>query len=228
MAEATGLGEEGALEVRGAVRAGGMQVAHLPRLSIGLASLVDLVVSTIDLGSSSGHMRIDGILGYPFFASSLVQLDFAHHLMRFGPPGSFVPAGDRIAIDTDREVPEAVFGINGTLSAPFIVDTGNSGDVLLYAPFVSAHPALAPIAGAAESSYTGVGGTARSYGTRLDVLQLGATALTGQSADVIVAKNGAFADRVDAGNVGLGILRKFVVTFDFAGHALYLERPAGL
>jgi hypothetical protein len=49
--------------------------------------------------------------------------------------------------------------------------------------------------------------------------------LSDQSADVIVAKSGAFADRIDAGNVGLGLLRKFVVTFDFAGHALYLARP---
>ena len=51
--------------------------------------------------------------------------------------------------------------------------------------------------------------------------------LTGQPADVVMAKNGAFADRIDAGNVGLGVLRKFVVTFDFAGHALYLARAAG-
>ena len=226
-AKSAGLGGEGALEVRGAVRAGGMQVAHLPRLSIGTASLDDLVVSTIDLGSTGGRTRIDGILGYPFFASGVVQLDFAHHLMRFGPPGSFVPAGARIDLDTDREVPEAVFGINGSIDAPFIVDTGNTGEVLLYAPFVDNHPGLAPDAGLGASSYIGVGGSNRTYATRLDSLRLGATTLTGQRADVIVAKNGAFADRIDAGNVGLGVLRKFVVTFDFADHALYLEGPAG-
>lgn len=226
VAKAAGLGEEGTLEVRGAVRTGGMHVAHLARLSIGTAALDDLVVSTIDLGAAAGNVRIDGILGYPFFASSLVQLDFAHHVMRFGPPGSFVPAGDRIELDTDREIPEAVFRIDESLDAPFIVDTGNSGGLLLYAPFVDRHPELAPAVGSGASSYIGVGGSDRTYHTQLDAFGLGSTTLRAQSADVIVAKNGAFADRVDAGNVGLGVLRKFIVTFDFANHALYLERPA--
>jgi hypothetical protein len=157
-----------------------------------------------------------------------VQLDFAHHVMRFGPPGSFVPSGERINLDTDREIPEAVFRIDGSVDAPFIVDTGNSSAVLLYAPFVGQHPALAPAVGPGASSFIGVGGSDRSYSTRLDSFTLGSTTLREQSADVIVAKNGAFADRVDAGNVGLGVLRKFVVTFDFAGHALYLDAPRAI
>jgi hypothetical protein len=205
-----------------------MHVARLPRLGIGTAALEDLIVSTLDLGPANASMRLDGILGYPFFASSLVQLDFAHHVMRFGPPGSFVPAGDRIELDTDREVPEAVFRINDTISAPFIVDTGNSAEVLLYAPFVDAHPRLAPAVGAASSSFVGVGGANRSISTRLDALRMGSATLRDQNADVIVARSGAFADRIDAGNVGLGVLRKFTVTFDFTNHALYLERLARL
>jgi hypothetical protein len=138
-----------------------------------------------------------------------------------------VPAGDRITLDTDREIPEAVFRIDG-VNAPFIVDTGNSGGLLLYGPFVDAHRSLAPAAGSGPSAYVGVGGTDQTYSTRLDTFGLGATVLSGQSADVIVAKNGAFADRVDAGNVGLGVLRKFIVTFDFANHALYLRPSTGL
>ncbi|HEV8020725.1 MAG TPA: aspartyl protease family protein [Candidatus Lustribacter sp.] len=224
VAQAAGIGEEGALEVRGAVRTGGLHVAKLPRLTIGGGTLDDLVVSTIDLGSEPGRMHVDGILGYPFFASSLVQLDFANRVMRFGPPGSFAPAGDRIDLDTDREIPEAVFRLDNSMDVPFIVDTGNSGGLLLYGPFVDAHPAVAPGLGSTAGSYVGVGGTDRSYGTRVRSLQLGSTTLSDQSADVIEAKSGAFADRIDAGNVGLGLLRKFVVTFDFANHALYLQR----
>jgi hypothetical protein len=224
LAKSAGLLEEGALEVRGAARTGGMHVAHLKRLTIGTASLDDLVISTIDLGGASNRMHLDGILGYPFFATSMVQLDFVNHVMRFGPPGSLPPAGDRIELDTDREIPEAVFRIDDSIDAPFIVDTGNTSDVLLYGPFVALHPSIAPAGSAAASSFIGIGGSDRSYGTRLDSLRLGSATLAGQPADVIVAANGAFADRVDAGNVGLGVLRKFTVTFDFANHALYLER----
>jgi len=223
-AKSMGLHEEGSLEVRGAARAGGMHVAHLPRLTIGTAALDDLIISTLDLGTNSGRFRIDGILGYPFFATSMVQLDFVHHQMRFGPPGSFEAAGDRIPLDTDREIPEAVFRINDRVDAPFIIDTGNTGDVLLYAPFVALHPSLAPTFGGPGSSFIGIGGADRTYTTRLDAFRLGSTTLLGQAGDVIVAKDGAFADRVDAGNVGLGVLRKFTVTFDYANHVMYLDR----
>jgi hypothetical protein len=221
VAKDAGLAGAGALEVRGAARTGGMQVARLPRLGIGTAELDDLVVSTIDLGPAAGSMRLEGILGYPFFASSMVQLDFAHHVMRFGPPGSFAPAGDRIELDTDREIPEATFRIDA-VDAPFIVDTGNSGGLLLYAPFVAGHPEIAPAAGGA-SSYHGVGGSDRTYNAHLASLRLGSTVLAGQTVEVIVAKNGAFADRIDAGNVGLRVLRSFVVTFDLANRAMYLD-----
>jgi hypothetical protein len=39
-----------------------------------------------------------------------------------------------------------------------------------------------------------------------------------------MAEKGAFADRVDAGNVGLGILKNFIVTFDLSNGALYLQK----
>lgn len=223
VAKETGMREEGALEVRGAGRSGGLHVGRLPRLDIGTAHLDDLVVSSYDLGPSLSGMRVDGILGYPFFASSVVELDFANHVMRFGPPGSFVPHGEKIALDVDRELPEATFGMNDRLTAPFIVDTGNSGEMLLYHPFIIKHPGLVPFTGSGSLNY-GVGGTNRTYHTQLDELLLGSTPLYRRSVDVVLADTGAFADRVDAGNVGLGVLRNFTATFDLGNAAMYLDR----
>lgn len=229
IARAVGLQTFGSLEVLGAARTGGLRVARLPHMTIGGTVFDDMVVATLDLGAAASRLPLDGILGYPFFAASLVQIDFAHHGVRFGPPGSFLPPGERIALDTDRQIPEAVFRIDETLDAPFIVDTGNTGGLLLYAPFVAAHQALVP-RGDDGVSYVGVGGANRTYRTRLDAFRLGTTLISPQNAEVILAKEGAFADRIDAGNVGLRVLRGFAsVTFDFPGHALFLERaaPAG-
>jgi hypothetical protein len=58
----------------------------------------------------------------------------------------------------------------------------------------------------------------------LETLGVGDISLYNTPTEVMLAKRGAFADRVDAGNVGLGILRKFIATFDFGASALYLER----
>ena len=220
--KAAGVDGSGALEVRGASRSGGLTVATLPRLEVDGANMDDVVVSSLDIARNlGGGLRIDGILGYPFFASALVEMDFANHTVRFGPPGSFVPKGTHVELDVDRELAETTLRLNSSLDAQFIVDTGNSGDMLLYRPFLEVHPGIVPFSATSAMSY-GIGGANATYRTVLDGIRFGGFDLYRRSVDVVLAKNGAFADRVDAGNVGLGVLRNFVATFDLGNSALYL------
>jgi predicted aspartyl protease len=222
--KAAGVAGEGAMEVRGAGRSGGLSAAVLPRIEIDGARMDDVVVSSLDIARSlGGGLHIDGILGYPFFASAVVEMDFARHQLRFGPPGSFVPQGTHVDLDVDRELAEATLRVNDRLDAPFIVDTGNNGEMLLYQPFLEAHPGLVPFSAASSWNY-GIGGANATYRTSLDTLKLGEYELYRRSVDVVLAKQGAFADRVDAGNVGLGVLRNFVATFDLANAAMYVVR----
>ena len=224
IARALSLAEEGTLEASGTARTGGLHVARLPELAIGDAVLRDLVVSTLDLArSTDGTLRIDGILGYPFFASSIVRLDAARGTMTFGPPGTLEPKGTRIELELDRSLPEARLLLNGRVDGMFVFDTGNAAELLLYGPFVDAHPGLVPVTANGRRSW-GIGGPAATYATALETLGVGDISLYNTPTEVMLAKRGAFADRVDAGNVGLGILRKFVATFDFGASALYLER----
>jgi predicted aspartyl protease len=224
--KAAGIAGQGAMEVRGAARSGGLTTASLPRLEVDGAAMDDVIVSSIDIGRNlGGGLKIDGILGYPFFASAVVEMDFAKHVLRFGPPGSFAPQGTQVGLDVDRELAEAVLRVNGRLEAPFIVDTGNSGEMLLYRPFLDAHPGLVAFSTSASWNY-GIGGANATYRTSLDTLKLAGYDLYHRSVDVVLAKDGAFADRVDAGNVGLGVLRNFVATFDIGNAAMYLAPGA--
>lgn len=219
---AAGIAGQGAMEVRGAGRSGGLEAAILPRLEIDGARMDDVVVSSLDLSRDlAGGMKIDGILGYPFFASALVELDFTNHVLRFGPPGSFVPNGTRIALDVDRELAEATFELNGRIDAPFIIDTGNSSEMLLYRPFLDAHPGVVPFSATASWNY-GIGGSNATYRSSLDDLRIAEFHLYHRNVDVVLASSGAFADRVDAGNVGLGVLRNFDTTFDLGAASMYL------
>jgi predicted aspartyl protease len=228
VARELGLGSVGALEASGAQRVGGLQVARLDAIGVGDGVLRDLVVTTLDLGRSTGGVfPIDGILGYPFFAESTVTIDMAHETMTFGPPGSYAPPGTKIPIETDRAFPEARFRINGSLDAPFLVDTGNAGEILLYKPFIDRHPTLVPPSLTASRRSYGIGGSMSSYSSTLDSIDLAGFSLYHAQTDVMLATRGAFADRFDAGNVGLGVLKNFVVTFDESRNALYLDRGAG-
>jgi predicted aspartyl protease len=220
-----GLPAVGALEASGATRTGGLQIAPVAELDVGTGRLRDFVATTLDLGSStSGAFRIDGILGFPFFASALVKLDPAHRTMTLGPPGSFAPPGEAVPLEVDRAFPEADVRVAGTLGH-FIIDTGNAAELLLYRRFVDKHAGIVPYSQNGRTSY-GIGGTTTSYRSSLDRLSVGSFTLYHVETDVMLATSGAFADRFDAGNLGFGILRNFVATFDVGHAALYLERGA--
>lgn len=219
-----GLVPQGSMQAYGAARTGGLGLVRVADLRIGTAHLRDVVVATLPLEASTGGMlHLDGILGSSFFAAATVMLNFPALTMTFGVPGSFEPAGARIALDTDREVPEATLTFNGTRSAPFIIDTGNSGTLLLYRPFVDANPGVVPFTGESRTSF-GIGGTTSEYETTLAELQLGDRTYSDVPTRVVLSTEGAFADRFDAGNVGLGILRDSVVTFDETNAAMYVHR----
>ena len=70
----------------------------------------------------------------------------------------------------------------------------------------------------------GIGGATGSMPARLDSVEFGGVSLYHVDTDVMRSTNGAFADRFDAGNVGLGILRNFIVTFDESRNAMYLKK----
>jgi hypothetical protein len=223
VARTLNLHEEGTFEASGAKRTGGLRLAKLCALHIGGATIRNSIVATLDLGASThGAFRIDGILGYPFFASAVVRIDFAGKMMSFGPPGSLAGEGDYIDVDLDRGLSEAMLSADG-VRAPFMIDTGNAADVLLYGPFVTAHPGIVPSTLADMRSY-GLGGSTDSYRSLLRELVLGTTTLRNVNVGVMLATQGAFADRFDAGNIGLGVLRNFIVTFDYPNEALYFEK----
>jgi hypothetical protein len=224
VASQLGLHEEGSLEVSGAVRTGGLKVAKLSELDVGNGRLRDIVVSTIDLsGSTPGPFHIDGILGYPFFAGALVEIDPLAMTIRVGAPGSFVPRGQRVPIELDRMLPEAKLRVGADTQGQFVIDTGNSADLLLYRAFVDRHPDIVPFSSDARRSY-GIGGSTASYRTSLSELRIGTLPLYHVDTDVMLTTRGAFADSFSAGNVGLGVLRNFVLTFDDANDALFVER----
>ncbi|HEV3156963.1 MAG TPA: aspartyl protease family protein [Candidatus Baltobacteraceae bacterium] len=219
VARTLGLHQEGNFLVSGAARAGGLHLAHLAELRIGSVSLRDLVVAVFPLGAPSS---IDGILGYPFFASAVVRMDVAHRTMRLSLPGMLAPEGDRLSLFADRQLPETTLRINEKVDANFVIDTGNAADLLLYRPFIDAHVGLVTPGTTTRRGY-GIGGATASSLVNLPMLRIGHATMHDVPADLMLETGGAFADRFDAGNVGLAVIRRFIVTFDFPEDAIYMK-----
>lgn len=218
-----GLLPEGSFEARGASRIGGIGVASLDKIHIGAATLPVNVCSILDLaGSTDGRFAIDGILGYALFGAAMVQIDPAKKTMTLAAPGALRSLGAKFDIDVDRELPEVMASVNG-IDGRFLVDTGNGNELLLFHPFLLAHAGLfGPQFRSAASGY-GVGGATRAMAATVDTLDLGPYHLYHRATSLIQSTQGAFADRVNAGNIGLGVLSNFIVTFDAYNRVMYLS-----
>jgi predicted aspartyl protease len=219
------LHPEGRLEVAGAQRTGGLGLAALDQIEIGGAALPVRMVTVLDLRGATGAFDADGVLGYPFFASAEVTIDAAANTMTFAKPGTLHPRGGEIPIDVDRELIEVQGRVNET-DGRFVVDTGNSTELLLFSPFLDGHPGLIPPGNRQFASNYGVGGSARALYAIVDELDMGPYRFFNRNANLMLTRQGAFADRFDAGNIGMGVLRNLVVTFDVANAAMYADRSS--
>jgi len=72
----------------------------------------------------------------------------------------------------------------------------------------------------------GVGGPSRSYVVRAPALSLGSVVVARPVAGLSDAQHGAFSDPNYEGNVGSGLLKRFVVTFDYGRRTMYLAPNA--
>lgn len=217
---------QGSFEARGTARMGGIGVTTLDKLHIGEATLPVGVVSILDLArSTDGRFAIDGILGYPLFGAGEVQIDMVRKKMTIAPPGTLPPNGTKFDIEVDRELPEIGARING-IDGKFLVDTGNGNELLLFKPFADANRGIIPQSLRAAVPSYGVGGATRAYWVSIDELDLGPYRLFHRYTSVIQSSEGAFADRFDAGNIGLAILKNFVFTVDAFNGTMYLAKSS--
>ncbi len=214
----------GMLEIRGATRSSGDGFAELSSLQIGGVTLPIGVAALVDMNASTrGSSDFDGVLGYPFFAAAEVRLDFARGTMTFAKPGGLPPLGEKIALDTDRQLPEAAVQVNH-IPTQALIDTGDGSELLLFRSFTDANPGAVSLLDGTRTRNYGVGGAMDVISLLVDELDIGQYRLFNRHTNVMLATQGAFADRIDGANVGLPTLQNFIVTFDLANHAMYLAR----
>jgi hypothetical protein len=142
--------------------------------------------------------------------------------MTIAKPGALPSKGSAIIVDTDRELPEALAKIND-VEGRFLLDTGNSNELLVFHAWAHKHPSAVIYAGSQYSTNSGVGGSSSAVRAIVDQIEIGPYKLYNRYADVMLAEQGAFADRTEAGNIGLGTLSNFVFTFDLPHQTLFLD-----
>jgi hypothetical protein len=166
-----------------------------------------------------------GMIGFEVLRRFVTQIDYGRKTLTFIDPAAFDPAGSGtpVAFVFYSHLPQVAGSFEG-IPGQFDIDTGSRVELTLTKPFVDANDLIRknPRAVIAVDGW-GVGGPSRSYITRANELTLGPVRIGNLVAGFATQSKGAFADPNYAGNVGSGLLKRFVVTFDYARQMMYLR-----
>ena len=199
------------------------------RLRIGNVVLHDQTFHVIALPYAFTHgfnPSIDGIVGYEVFRRLVVHIDFQSATIRFLDPPSFQYQGKGVAVPFyfEEQVPVVAGTVDG-LQGAFQIDTGSDGSLSLTSPFVTRNDLIrkysAHINGFAGE---GVGGRETAYFIRARVLDIGGVRVPSVVTELLVDTGGIGAMEDLAGFIGIEILKRFDLTFDYARNTIYLEK----
>ncbi len=227
-AKRLGLDAHGRMAARGV---GEKQVdlgfAKAQRIEVGAIRLDAPIFYVIDLSELEPveGLRFDGLVGFELFHRFVVRIDYAARRLTLIDPSFFrAPEG---ATAVPFELEERIPLVKGTIDgrpATLSIDTGARSSLSLHAPFVREHDLITHYGARFEAiGGWGVGGPSRGWPVRVGEVRLGDAVVKDLVADLSESESGAFADPKNSANVGSGLLRRFVVTFDYDRRKMYLQ-----
>ena len=225
------------VKVHGAMPGGGVGdkvanygLAKVASLKVGDATFKDQVVGVLNFEPNDVEgVDIKGMVGFTVFKRFVTRIDYGKHEMTLIEPEHFDPkdAGTPIPFVFDGDLPEVQGTFDG-IEGKFQIDTGSRSALTLTGPFARKHDLRAKNPhGVLAVDGWGVGGSARGYVMRGKLLTIGSVQIPNVVTSLSQQKKGAFATPAYQGNIGGGILKRFVVTFDYANHVMYLKPLPG-
>jgi hypothetical protein len=169
----------------------------------------------------------DGILGEGFFRRFVVEIDVGKQKLRLFEPKTFDyhGSGEILPITFKRDTPiiEASITPQGRAAIPghFEIDTGCDGDLCIGHEFVAANQLLDDGNAGQSDTRRGVGGGAETRTGTLSELRLGKLVVKNPTANFFL--EGSPAGEGQAGHIGLGVLERYKMIFDYSRHRLILE-----
>jgi hypothetical protein len=227
------------LKSQGAMTSGGSGEARptsayvqVSRLDLGGMTLRHQTMLKLDFSPKPVEgFQVGGMLGFEMFRRFVTIVDYERNELTLIDPARFTAAdrakaGVAVPFVFYDHMPQ-VTGRLDDLPARHNIDTGSRSEVTVARPFVErtklreAHPE-----GVTAVDGWGVGGPSRSYVIRAKSLSLGEVTIERPVAGLATQGKGVFTDENFDGNIGSGLLKRFVVTFDYDHQIMYLRRIA--
>jgi hypothetical protein len=227
VAKELGLKSEGQMEGNGA-GSGHMDVGltKVGALQLGAAEVKDQLFAVMPLDQMDPVEGVDmpGMVGFETFRRFITRFDYGTHTVTLIAPDAFDPktAGTPVPFKFNGNTIE----INATyqgISGNFTIDTGARMSLSLAAPFAAAHDLYRGASTVDAVTGWGVGGASRSRVLRGQPLSFGPETIAHPVVEVSTDKAGAMADPSLAGNIGAGILKRYIVTLDYNHQMMYVK-----
>lgn len=207
-------------------------VVRVDDLGIGPFSLHALDTPAIDVARLSrvmGFRHFDGVLGVEIFPHHVVTLDAARGQLIVQDSTRFKPPADAISVPfqlDDNGMPLLNATIAGTTGV-FQIDTGDRFGVTLFGAFWRTHDMAAKFGTTVEAmTGYGVGGPIRSIVGRPADFSIGKLTVPAPVTRLSLQQAGSFTQTDRAGSIGMGVLKRFRVSFDYDRHLMWLSKSA--
>lgn len=176
------------------------------------------------------YQPIDGILGYEFFKTFVVEIDYAARRINLHDPKSYQYSGQGGEV-----IPIESAGIHIFVRAPvtiarrtlpdrrFLVDTGAVLALVLNRPFIEQNKLLPPPEQTRAMDVCGIGGKSVTQVSTVENLRLKNFNLENTVTLFSQATGGVLARPDFDGIIGNAILRRFRVIFDYSRGQMILE-----
>ena len=203
------------------------------RLQVGDARLSHQTVTALESPAEVEGIQLGGMIGVEFFERFVIQIDYGTRMLTLMTRKRFSPvdralAGTPIPFKFYAHMPQVLGHLDGRQGL-FNIDTGSRVELTLTAPFVDQERLrLAYPHGISITDGWGVGGPSRSYVVRASEFDLGDIKILDPVVGLSGSHHGSFSDASYQGNVGSGLLKRFVATFAYDSQTLYLKPTAHL
>jgi hypothetical protein len=167
-----------------------------------------------------------GGIGYEVLRQLAVSVDFDHEQIRLYDGRTFRYTGNGSAVpfvilERLPVIQARLDGIAGT----FEVDTGAENALSVNYPFVREHHLATKYDAHVEGfAGEGIGGRENAYFVRIAEFEIAGVPVSSVVASLSQNGGGISGDPYMAGLIGVGILRRFNITFDYAHSVIYFEK----
>jgi hypothetical protein len=204
-------------------------LARVESISVGAATLTRQTVTVLQFSNAAEGIDEQGMIGYEFFARFITRIDYGKHQITFIDKQHFDPkdAGTPVRFRFYHQFPEVLGSYDG-IPGRFGIDTGARTALSLTRPFAEKnHLREREKNGVEALTGWGVGGPTRGFVFHGNNLKLDGLTIASPLTEFSLDKGGAGGVDAFPNNVGGGVLKRFVVTFDYDHQLMYLKPIEG-